>query len=158
MITTTMSGDGQAGRGETCEECAKAGANQGPHTFILARETRCSRIKHMSMSSTVQPNPSLTGSQVHELIFGSQETISPSFPPHLSLLPLVSVSRCQFPVSDVTTCCDQACTPGGYLAHSVTRHLAQSPVLECGASAGIRQAEKHPIDHDKEDLNIDTEE
>ena len=48
--------------------------------------------------------------------------------PHFPSSSLVSVSRCQWPVSDVTTCCDQACTPGGY--------LDQSPVLECGASAG----------------------
>ena len=147
MITTTMSGDGQSGRGEICEECAKAGADQGPHTFILARETRCSRIKHMSAhASTLQ---SILDSQCSAR--GDIWSLRKPSAPHFPSSSLVSLSRCQWSVSDVTTCCDQACTPGGY--------LDQSPVLECGASAGIRQAEKHHIDHSKEDspldLNID---
>ena len=124
MITTTMSGDGQSGRGEICEECAKAGANQGPHTFILARETRCSRIKHMSThASTLQ---SILDSQWSAR--GDIWSLRKPSAPHFPSSSLVSMSRCQWPVCDVTTCCDQACTPGGY--------LVQSPVLECGASAG----------------------
>ena len=72
-------------------------------------------------------NPSLilhiqAGNQLHP--------VSPSY---LAVvwLPLISLSRCQWlvSVSDVTTCCDQARSPGGYLGipgHSVIRHLAQS--------------------------------
>ena len=96
------------------------------HSSLHARETRCSRIKHMSEHTcAVQSNnPSLI---LHTQGGGNQHPAR--FLLHIQLFPLICLSRCQWLVADVTTCCDQAAhqvITRGLPGHSVIRHLAQT--------------------------------
>ena len=127
MITTTMSGDGRAGEVRPVEECAKA--EQGPHTFILA----CQRDTMFKDKTHVRTHVCCT---VLQSILDFAHTrrrkpTSSAFSPFISteLIPLICLSRCQWLVADVTTCCDQAAhqvITRGLPGHSVIRHLAQS--------------------------------
>ena len=159
MITTTMSGDGRwpaRAKRNLRRNVPRLEPNKArTHSYLRAMPGDTmfkdkTNVRTRDWRRVQSNNPPLTvlcrtGGDIW--FSRSQETISHRISHYIPLFSLSSpcqdVSLVSVLMSDVTTCSDQARSPGAHLCLATPSSDIWPclPVLECGASAGTRQAE-----------------